>query len=588
MKIKIIAEAAQGFEGDVTLAKLLTIAAAKAKADFIKFQLVYADEIATKDYQYYSFFKQLEMSESEWKKVMNVAKSEKIEVLFDVYGEKSLEVAKKLGASGIKISTTDFFNHALLKNATSNFNNIFISIGGIPQKVVEERICSYEENIHITWLYGFQAEPTLIDDQQLIKLKYLREKYPNISLGFMDHTLGTSNEALTLGLLTIMSNIQFIEKHITLDSLLELEDHISALPPSLFSEYVRRIKNHETAMGNTTWIDTIKEKNYFEKAAKVVISKRDLKKGELLKEGDLILKRTNFIKDVNYFYEMEKVIGKELISDLKAETPIIQDKLKKTNKLVAVLACRVNGTRLYGKPLQFLHVEKKITILDHIISVLKKQECIDEIILAIAEGEDNKIFEKVANIHNLPFIIGSETDVLSRLISGAESVGATDVFRITPESPFPYIENLEKIWLKHVSIKADATFVDYLPDGCGFEIITLNALKQSHELGEERHRSEYCSLFLRENSKKFILYYPKLDSALLRMDIRLTVDYPEDLYVCRKVYSEVIERDSAYKLKDIIKFIDEQPLLKCIVLEHVKEGLKNMYIKGKEANDEEI
>ncbi|NCV89142.1 MAG: hypothetical protein EBW19_02930, partial [Betaproteobacteria bacterium] len=42
--IKIIAEAAQGFEGDPLLARLLVRAAARAGADAVKFQLVYADE----------------------------------------------------------------------------------------------------------------------------------------------------------------------------------------------------------------------------------------------------------------------------------------------------------------------------------------------------------------------------------------------------------------------------------------------------------------------------------------------------------------------------------------------------------------
>ena len=43
--IKIIAEIAQGFEGNFTQSKLLIKAAAKAGADSVKFQLVYAEEL---------------------------------------------------------------------------------------------------------------------------------------------------------------------------------------------------------------------------------------------------------------------------------------------------------------------------------------------------------------------------------------------------------------------------------------------------------------------------------------------------------------------------------------------------------------
>ena len=46
----------------------------------------------------------------------------------------------------------------------------------------------------------------------------------------------------------------------------------------------------------------------------------------------------------------------------------------KKRKLVAVLACRNTGSRLYGKPLQNLDVNKNYTILDNIIKCLKKKK----------------------------------------------------------------------------------------------------------------------------------------------------------------------------------------------------------------------
>ena len=60
MSVEIIAEVAQGYEGNPTLAGLLARAAVRAGADAVKYQLVYADEIATPDYQYYDLFRRLE------------------------------------------------------------------------------------------------------------------------------------------------------------------------------------------------------------------------------------------------------------------------------------------------------------------------------------------------------------------------------------------------------------------------------------------------------------------------------------------------------------------------------------------------
>ena len=51
-------------------------------------------------------------------------------------------------------------------------------------------------------------------------------------------------------------------------------------------------------------------------------------------------------------------------------------------KLIAAIACRNQGSRLYGKPLQNLDVEKGIKIIDHIIDHLKETNIIDNITLS--------------------------------------------------------------------------------------------------------------------------------------------------------------------------------------------------------------
>ena len=96
MNLEIIAEIAQGFEGNFNLAKRLILAAHKTGADYIKFHLIYADELATKDYKHYKFLKKLELDDNEWKKLNFLASKKKIKLIFDVFGKKSLDLAIKL------------------------------------------------------------------------------------------------------------------------------------------------------------------------------------------------------------------------------------------------------------------------------------------------------------------------------------------------------------------------------------------------------------------------------------------------------------------------------------------------------------
>ena len=174
-------------------------------------------------------------------------------------------------------------------------------------------------------------------------------------------------------------------------------------------------------------------------------------------------------------------------------------------KLVACLACRNQGTRLYGKPLQNLDVEKRLSILNYMISSVKTYKPISEIVLAISEGSHNNIFKEIAIQNNINYIIGDEEDVLKRLITSCESVNGTDIFRLTTESPFTLFEIIDDVWESHLRNNNDFTAVDNLPLGSGFEITKLSAYKYSWDNGTEKHRSELCSLYMRENKKSLKL-----------------------------------------------------------------------------------
>ena len=83
----IIAEVAQGFEGDFTLAKLLIKASAKASADLVKFQMVYADDLAIPSYRHYHLFTSLEFNENQWLDLKNYANQFSIELCVDIFSE---------------------------------------------------------------------------------------------------------------------------------------------------------------------------------------------------------------------------------------------------------------------------------------------------------------------------------------------------------------------------------------------------------------------------------------------------------------------------------------------------------------------
>ena len=72
---------------------------------------------------------------------------------------------------------------------------------------------------------------------------------------------------------------------------------------------------------------------------------------------------------------------------------------------------------------------------------------------------------------------------------------------------------------------------------------------------ESKHKSEFCTLYFNENQNDFKIKRHSVLEELRRPDIRLTVDYPEDLIVMRNIIRNFGE-DRRLSILEIIKYLD--------------------------------
>jgi len=333
-KVTIVAEIAQGYEGRPELADLLTTGALRSGADIIKYQLVYADELVTPDYKHHALFSSLEMDLQVWKGLRDRIRRNNKLMYVDLYGQKSLEVAREIGVDGVKLSTTDFYNEQLREDTLQHFSNVLISIGGIPVKDVDRLVSELVQRDlnnrkQITLLYGFQAEPTPLGQNNLAKIGKYKERYPQFEVGFMDHSDGACEDGILLPLLALGFGASMIEKHITLDRELEIEDYVSGLAPNKFIEFVRVIRKFEAAIGSKSLEITALEAQYMRGAAKVVVAQRHIRSGQEITSDDITLKRSGrTAPDLGgAFYQISQVLGRRLTRDIEQDCPLLSEYL---------------------------------------------------------------------------------------------------------------------------------------------------------------------------------------------------------------------------------------------------------------------
>jgi N,N'-diacetyllegionaminate synthase len=295
--VEIIAEAANGHEGDRQRLLLLTSLAVAAGADAVKFQLVYGDEIFTRDHPLYQQFTGQELPDDAWAEAASVAQEAGTAFYLDVFGPRSARLADQIGADGVKLHATDIANHALVRTvAQLNVPRVLLGTGG----AFREEIASALELLDvkdIVLLHGFQVYPTVNSDNQVLRLVTLRSEFPSTTVGFADHVPPEDPATIWLSALAIGAGARAIEKHLTFARVLKAVDHEAALAPDDFAAFVRNMRTaEETAaapdMSPSDYGMSSAERGYRERVRKSLVAARDLRAGDTLTVDDLVLKRS--------------------------------------------------------------------------------------------------------------------------------------------------------------------------------------------------------------------------------------------------------------------------------------------------------
>ena len=313
----IIAEIAQGYEGDAKLAEFYIKAAASSGADAIKFHIFYADELALRDYKYYDLFKNLELPFRVWERCVKLAHKLGIMFYSDVLGRRSLKKLVSIGVDGFKIHSTDVNNLDFIQMVAKSKKKVLLSTGGCSESEIGEAI-EVLKMCDITLMHGFQAEPTQIEDNHLNRLTTLKNRFRK-AVGFQDHTAGEDALSFYLPFIAIGLGATVIEKHLTLSRKAQIEDYISALTPEEFFVLTNFIKKSYRSLGKDSLNLTNKELAYRTKVRRAVCTVDNINKGKVISKKDVVFKRSG-AEDV--FHDLSFAVGKIAKRNIKKNSAI--------------------------------------------------------------------------------------------------------------------------------------------------------------------------------------------------------------------------------------------------------------------------
>ncbi len=333
-KTLIIAEAGVNHNGNIEMAKQLIEAAADAGVDYVKFQTFKTEKlvsVAAKQAEYqqknigkkgdsqFEMLKKLELSIDDHHQLIAHCKLHTIKFLSTAFDLDSIDLLHNLGIDLFKIPSGEVTNLPYLKKIGSFNKKVILSTGMCVMQEIKDAVNALvnagTERSNISVLHCTTDYPTAMVDVNLNAMLSIKE-HLNLPIGYSDHTLG-----IEVPIAAVAMGATIIEKHFTLDKTLPGPDHKASLEPEELKAMVAAIRNVENAFGVAEKQPTETEKKNMLVGRKSIHLSKDLSKGHILSEGDLIMKRPG---DGISPMQMATVVGKKLVKDFPIDYKIME------------------------------------------------------------------------------------------------------------------------------------------------------------------------------------------------------------------------------------------------------------------------
>lgn len=329
----IIAEAGVNHNGDIEMALEMVRHAARAGADYIKFQTFKASSLVTRTapkaaYQrknddapsQYEMLERLELTAADFELIAQECRARGIGFMSTPFDIESADMLAAIGQDYWKIPSGELTNLPLLRHLATLGGKMILSTGMATLAEVEETLKALEgcgvNRKDVALLHCTTAYPTPPEDVNLAAMETLRTLGAG-TVGYSDHTRG-----ITVPIAAAALGAGIIEKHFTLDRSLPGPDHSASLAPDELEAMVRAVHETVTAIGTPEKAPVAVERDNAAVARKSIVAACHIAAGELLGEHNLTTKRPGTGLSPMLW---DKVVGRAATHAYLPDQPIDED-----------------------------------------------------------------------------------------------------------------------------------------------------------------------------------------------------------------------------------------------------------------------
>lgn len=549
---KIIAEIANSHQGKIKNIINLANQCINAGVDAVKFQIYSAKELLHSSHNRYEHFEKQSFNTNQWNYIFKNIKKKKTKIFCDVFGEDSFIIAKNNNVDGYKIHSSDLINKNLI-NLVSKMKKkeIFLSTGGSNLREISYAVSLFKKNnITPILLHGYQNYPTKINDSNLNRIKLFQNIFKNnCKYGYQDHISGDDEMSFIIPFVSMALNLDYIEKHVTLDRKKKGIDYYSSLEPKELKKFISQTKIIKSSFGNHLFTFSKNEKKYRKDVKKIWFSNDLILNGKKINKKNLIMKRPPK-KNISPVL-IESFVNYKTKKKINNEEELTNSKVKKN--ISAIIVARLNSKRLPKKSLKIINKE---TILDHLIKRLQFSKKINQIILATTTNiEDLKIC-KIANSNGVQIFRGEEKNVLKRMLNAAIKFKSDIVIRVTGDDILIDYRYLDKLIDFHLKNNLEYSNNKDLPGGTEVEIFNKELLFFLSKVIIDKFNTEYLTFFVERYVDQFNTGKLKILKKH-RSNQTMTIDTKDDFLFVKGFLNlmQLKNKKYNYNIDDIISYL---------------------------------
>ena len=234
-----------------------------------------------------------------------------------------------------------------------------------------------------------------------------------------------------------------------------------------------------------------------------------------------------------------------------------------------IAQARMGSTRLPGKVLADLC---GAPALDRLVERLRRVPSHPQIIIATSTlPGDDALAAHAATLDGVGVWRGSESDVLSRYAEAAEHFDLDPIVRITADCPLMEPAVLQAVLDLFERTPgcdyADNVTVRTFPHGFDVQVVSRRALRLANAMAKDLVEREHVLPYINSRPGEFRCVDLKSDTD--NSDLRITLDYPEDLALIRAIYEKLFPGNPEFGLDDILALRARDPQLFEINAKHI-------------------